>query len=46
LQSPPIVLELAGVSKTFGGVEALRQVDFALCRGEIHGAKMGRSKAR
>jgi ribose transport system ATP-binding protein len=36
-QISPIVLELAGVSKTFGGVEALRQVDFALRRGEIHG---------
>ena len=36
-QASPIVLELAGVSKTFGGVEALRQVDFTLRRGEIHG---------
>jgi ribose transport system ATP-binding protein len=36
-QASPIVLELAGVSKTFGGVEALRKVDFALSRGEIHG---------
>jgi ABC-type sugar transport system ATPase subunit len=32
-QASPIVLELAGVSKTFGGVEALRKVDFALSRG-------------
>jgi ribose transport system ATP-binding protein len=31
------VLELAGVSKAFGGVEALRKVDFTLQRGEIHG---------
>ncbi|HEX3064808.1 MAG TPA: sugar ABC transporter ATP-binding protein [Dongiaceae bacterium] len=36
-QASQTVLELAGVSKTFGGVEALRQVDFALSRGEIHG---------
>ena len=34
--SPPI-LELKGISKTFGGVEALRGVDFALLPGEIHG---------
>ena len=34
--TPPL-LELAGVSKAFGGVEALREVDFALRRGEIHG---------
>jgi ribose transport system ATP-binding protein len=34
--SPP-VLELAGVSKAFGGVEALRKVDFTLRSGEIHG---------
>jgi ribose transport system ATP-binding protein len=31
------LLELAGVSKSFGGVEALRDVDFALHAGEIHG---------
>jgi ribose transport system ATP-binding protein len=37
LQPSPTVLELAGVSKTFGGVEALRKVDFALRSGEIHG---------
>jgi ribose transport system ATP-binding protein len=34
-QSP--LLELQGISKTFGGVEALRGVDFALSAGEIHG---------
>jgi ribose transport system ATP-binding protein len=31
------LLELKGISKTFGGVEALRGVDFALSAGEIHG---------
>src|SRR5215813_10130969 len=31
------ILELQGISKTFGGVEALRGVDFALSPGEIHG---------
>jgi ribose transport system ATP-binding protein len=33
----PPVLELAGISKTFGGVVALSNVDFALRAGEIHG---------
>ena len=27
------ILELAGVSKTFGGIQALRQVGFALQEG-------------
>src|SRR5580692_386724 len=31
------VIELAGVSKSFGGVAALRDVGFALAAGEIHG---------
>src|SRR6201982_1141645 len=31
------LLELQGIGKTFGGVEALRGVDFALLPGEIHG---------
>ena len=31
------VLELHGITKTFGGVEALRGVDFILRAGEIHG---------
>ena len=31
------ILELSGITKTFGGVEALRGVDFALSAGEIHG---------
>src|SRR5438045_8194392 len=31
------ILELQGITKAFGGVEALRGVDFALSPGEIHG---------
>src|SRR6266571_2103391 len=31
------ILELQGITKAFGGVEALRGVDFALFPGEIHG---------
>ena len=31
------LLELIGISKSFGGVQALRDVDFTLCPGEIHG---------
>src|SRR3954451_22695565 len=31
------LLELQGITKAFGGVEALRGVDFALFAGEIHG---------
>src|SRR3954462_2739287 len=31
------ILELHGITKAFGGVEALRGVDFALFAGEIHG---------
>lgn len=31
------ILELQGITKSFGGVEALRGVDFALYPGEIHG---------
>jgi ribose transport system ATP-binding protein len=33
----PALLELSGVGKTFGGVTALRGVDFSLMEGEIHG---------
>jgi ribose transport system ATP-binding protein len=33
----PVLLELSGISKSFGGVQALRAVDFALSAGEIHG---------
>jgi ribose transport system ATP-binding protein len=31
------LLELSGISTSFGGVQALRAVDFALSAGEIHG---------
>ncbi len=31
------LLELNGVSKSFGGVQALRGVDFTLLAGQIHG---------
>ncbi len=33
----PVLLELSGISKSFGGVQALRAVNFALSAGEIHG---------
>jgi ribose transport system ATP-binding protein len=33
----PALLELTGISKSFGGVHALTGVDFALRAGEIHG---------
>src|SRR5262252_3586869 len=33
----PPILELKGITKAFGGVEALRDVDFSLLPGEIHG---------
>ena len=34
--TPPL-LELSGITKAFGGVAALRDVEFSLLRGEIHG---------
>jgi ribose transport system ATP-binding protein len=34
---PQPILELQDITKSFGGVEALRGVDFALSAGEIHG---------
>jgi ribose transport system ATP-binding protein len=34
--NPPL-LEMVGISKSFGGVQALRDVDFTLRTGEIHG---------
>ena len=43
------ILELHDITKAFGGVEALRGVDFALSPGEIHGvlsARTARGKAR
>lgn len=36
-QARSAILELTQITKTFGGVEALRGVDFALFPGEIHG---------
>ncbi len=33
----PPLLELSGVSKSFGGVAAITEVDFVLSAGEIHG---------
>src|SRR3984957_4658650 len=33
----PALLELSGISKSFGGGQALRAVEFALKAGEIHG---------
>jgi ribose transport system ATP-binding protein len=35
-QAPPLI-EMRSVSKSFGGVHALREVDFTLLPGEIHG---------
>jgi ribose transport system ATP-binding protein len=37
LLTAPALLELSGITKTFGGVAALREVDFSLLAGEIHG---------
>ncbi len=36
-EQPKPLLELRGISKSFGGVAALREVDFTLSEGEIHG---------
>ena len=35
-ESPPVVLELRAIEKWFGGVHALRGVDFDLRQGEVH----------
>jgi ribose transport system ATP-binding protein len=35
-QPAPIVVEMAAISKSFGGVHALREVDFTARAGEIH----------
>src|SRR5215207_3157895 len=37
ISEPSPRLEMAGISKSFGGVAALREVDFTLRAGEIHG---------
>ncbi|MGQ7845830.1 ATP-binding cassette domain-containing protein [Granulosicoccus sp. 3-233] len=34
-QSPPAHLQVTGIGKSFGGVEALREVDFEVARGEV-----------
>ncbi len=39
-----VVLTMRGISKSFPGVQALRDVDFTLCKGEIH-ALMGENGA-
>src|SRR5687768_17392498 len=36
MPTDPPVIEVAGVTKTFAGVQALGDVDFTLQRGEIH----------
>ena len=36
-QATPPLLEMVGITKSFGGVQALKGVDFALRAGEIHG---------
>jgi len=36
-ETRPPLLEMIGISKSFGGVQALRDVDFTLRQGEIHG---------
>ncbi len=37
MADPAAILELTGISKSFGGVAALSDVDFTLKAGEIHG---------
>src|SRR3954452_23549904 len=37
VESSSALLEMIGISKSFGGVQALRDVDFSLQTGEIHG---------
>ena len=37
ITEPVALLQMTGISKSFGGVEALRDVDFTLMPGEIHG---------
>jgi simple sugar transport system ATP-binding protein len=34
--TPPLFLDLGGIGKRFGGVHALRDIDFDLAEGEVH----------
>ncbi len=36
-QAAPAILEIAGLSKHFGGAKALDRLDFSIRRGEVHG---------
>lgn len=36
IRSAPVILEMTGISKAFGPVRALRKVDLAVRRGEVH----------
>ena len=42
--SDNVILTMRGISKEFPGVKALSNVDFTLCKGEIH-ALMGENGA-
>ncbi len=35
-EKPDYILEIKGISKNFGGIQALNKVDLTLCRGEVH----------
>jgi ribose transport system ATP-binding protein len=37
IKTDEVLLEMKGISKSFPGVQALKNVDFVLLRGEIHG---------
>lgn len=37
MEKSQVILEMRGISKSFPGVQALKEVDFVLHRGEIHG---------